>query len=424
MRAALGTIWRRAAPTFRQNSEASILPTFALALVPLIGLVGAAVDYSRANSIRTGLQMALDSAILAGARDGTSNWSSVALDVFKSNFTSPGVTATPTFVKNTDASYSGSAGTSVAATFLNVMGVSTIPVSVENKALAPGEPGQLCVVSLNKNATPAVQLTGNASVHIKAPQCVFHANSTSNNAVVLNGNTSITSAHNCIVGSVSKVGNAQITPAPDAMCKPVPDPFAKWPKPAIGSCDYTDYKESGSKSVTLQPGVYCGGMAFSGQLSVTFAPGIYVIKDGMLKASGGSSFTGEGVSFFLIGAGAGLDISGGANWHITATKTGLLAGFVFFLDPSGSSGIAATGSKLAGTAEMYFEGVVYLPQQQLVVTGGSEAFTPSPYTAYIADKLDFQGNGKLVINNDMTKTSVPIPDVLKVTLNGRPRLTR
>jgi Flp pilus assembly protein TadG len=424
MRTALGTIWRQAAAAFRQSSEASLLPTFALALVPLVGLVGAAVDYSRANNIRSGLQMALDSAILAGARDGTSNWGNVALDVFKANFTSPGVTASPTFVKNTDTSYSASAATSVTATFLNVMGVSTIAVSVENKALAPGDPGQLCVVALNKNAAPAVQLTGNSSVHIKAPQCVFHANSTSNNAVTLNGNTSITSAHNCVVGSVSKVGNAQITPPPDAMCKPVSDPFAKSPKPAVGSCDHTDYKESGKKSVTLQPGVYCGGMEFSGQLSVTFAPGIYIIKDGKLKASGGASFTGDGVSFFLTGAGAGLDISGGANWHITATKTGSLAGFVFFLDPSGSSGIAATESKLAGTAEMYFEGVVYLPQQTLVVTGGSEAFTPSPYTAYVADKLDFQGNGKLVINNDMTKTNVPIPDVLKVTLNGRPRLTQ
>src|SRR5919109_4568587 len=144
MRATLRAIWRRAAPAFRQSSDASVLPTFALALVPLVGLVGAAVDYSRANNIRSGLQAALDTAVLAGARDGTSNWSNVALDVFKSNFKSLGASATPTFVKNADGSYSGSAATSVAATFLSVMGVSTIPVNVGNKALAPGEAGQLC----------------------------------------------------------------------------------------------------------------------------------------------------------------------------------------------------------------------------------------------------------------------------------------
>jgi hypothetical protein len=387
-------------------------------------MVGTAVDYSRANNIRTSLQSALDAAILAGARDGTSNWAAVALDTFKSNFTQPSSTATPTFIKNTDNSYSGSATTSVAATFLSVIGVTSIPVNVETRALAPGEPGQLCVVSLHKNATSAVQLTGNASIHIKAPQCVFHANSTSSSAVVLNGNTSITSAHNCIVGSVSKVGNSQLTPPADPLCKPVIDPFANYPRPAVGSCDYTNYKESGSKSIMLQPGVYCGGMEFSGQLTVTFAPGLYIIKDGLLKATGGSSFTGNGVTFFLTGAGAGVAISGGANWHIVATKTGPLAGFAFFLDPSGPSGLAATGSQLAGSGEMYFEGVIYLPQQHVVITGGAETFTPSPYTAYIGDRLDFQGNGKLVINNDATKTSVPIPDSLKVTLNGKPWLTR
>jgi hypothetical protein len=409
---------------FRSAAGGNVAITFALALVPLMGMIGTAVDYSRANNIRTNLQTALDAAVLAGARDGTSNWATVALDSFKANFTRPEISATATFAKNVDGSYSGGAGASVPATFLGVMGVSSIPVNVQNQALAPGVAGQLCVVSLHKSATSAIQLTGNASIHIKAPQCVLHANSTSSGAVVLNGNTSITSGHNCIVGSVSKVGNAQITPPPDPMCKPVVDPFANYPKPAVGSCDYTNYKESGTKSVTLQPGVYCGGMEFSGQLTVTFAPGLYIIKDGLLKATGGSSFTGDGVTFFLTGAGAGVAISGGANWHIVATKTGPLAGFVFFLDPSGPSGSAATESQLAGSAEMYFEGVIYLPQQRVVITGGAETFTPSPYTAYIADRLDFQGNGKLVINNDTTKTSVPIPDGLKVTLNAKPWLTR
>jgi hypothetical protein len=424
MRGFWSTVFRRSASRLRQSSDASVLPTFALALVPLMGLVGAAVDYSRANDIRSGLQMALDAAILAGARDGTSNWANVATDVFKSNFTPSGITALPNFTKSVDGTYSGSANAAVTTTFLGVMGVSEIPINAQNKAVAPGAPGQLCVVSLNKNAAPAVQFTGNASLHIKAPQCVFHVNSTSSGAVAMNGNTSISSSHNCIVGTVVKVGNAQITPPPDTMCKPVVDPFANYPRPAVGSCDYTNYKQSGNKTITLQPGVYCGGMDFSGQLTVTFAPGLYIIKDGLLRASGGSSFTGDGVTFFLTGAGAGLDITGGANWHLVATKSGPLAGFVFFLDPSGPTGLAATSSKLAGTAEMHFEGVVYLPQQHVTLTGGSQTTTPSPYTAYIADQLDIQGNGSLVINNDTTKTTVPIPNVLKVTLNGRPRLTQ
>ena len=34
--------------------------TFALATIPLIGFVGAAVDYSRANSAKAAMQAALD----------------------------------------------------------------------------------------------------------------------------------------------------------------------------------------------------------------------------------------------------------------------------------------------------------------------------------------------------------------------------
>ena len=46
--------------------------TFALALVPIVGLVGAAVDYSRANSARTQMQAALDSTALMLSKEASS----------------------------------------------------------------------------------------------------------------------------------------------------------------------------------------------------------------------------------------------------------------------------------------------------------------------------------------------------------------
>ena len=76
----------------------------------------------------------------------------------------------------------------------------------------------------------------------------------------MTGNAYIRSVENCFVGSLHKVGNASITPAPDASCKPLPDPFAAYPRPAVGSCDYNNFSVSGNKTMTIQPGVYCGGM--------------------------------------------------------------------------------------------------------------------------------------------------------------------
>ncbi len=52
---------------FRSERGGSILPIFGLALIPLIGLIGAAVDYSRANAVKAALQAALDSTALAMA---------------------------------------------------------------------------------------------------------------------------------------------------------------------------------------------------------------------------------------------------------------------------------------------------------------------------------------------------------------------
>jgi hypothetical protein len=73
---------------------------------------------------------------------------------------------------------------------------------------------------------------------------------------------------------------------------------------------------------------------------------------------------------------------------------------------------------------MWFEGVIYLPKQLVTLTGGSQSFTPSPYTAYIMDTMSINGNGTLVINSDPTKTTVPIPAQLLPAIDGRPRLVR
>ena len=192
-------------------------------------------------------------------------------------------------------------------------------------------------MALNSNARGALQLTGNASIKITAPKCVVQVNSSDTQAVQTTGNATINSVENCFVGGISTVGNSSITPAPDATCKAIPDPFAAYSKPAVGSCTYTNYQLSGNQTVTLQPGVYCGGMNFSGHVNVTFAPGVYIIKNGTISESGGS-FTGSGVAFFLTGLGASIQLSGQADWHIVAPTSGSLAGFAIYLEANGPTG--------------------------------------------------------------------------------------
>src|SRR5262245_26615086 len=54
-----------------QNGNVAI--TFAIALVPMVAAVGAAVDYSRGNSIKSAMQAGLDATALMLAKGGGSD---------------------------------------------------------------------------------------------------------------------------------------------------------------------------------------------------------------------------------------------------------------------------------------------------------------------------------------------------------------
>src|ERR1043165_2403444 len=60
---------RRDADAWRTDRAGNVAITFAIAVIPVFGLVGAAVDYSRANAARTAMQVALDAAALTVAKE-------------------------------------------------------------------------------------------------------------------------------------------------------------------------------------------------------------------------------------------------------------------------------------------------------------------------------------------------------------------
>src|SRR5882724_11526636 len=53
---------------FLDDRSASVVPLLALAAIPVTGLIGAAVDYSRAAALQASLQAAADSTSLAMAK--------------------------------------------------------------------------------------------------------------------------------------------------------------------------------------------------------------------------------------------------------------------------------------------------------------------------------------------------------------------
>ena len=66
------TVWtnlRRVFGEFCKSNRANVALTFGVAVIPVIGFIGAAVDYSRANSVKASLQAALDSTSLMISRE-------------------------------------------------------------------------------------------------------------------------------------------------------------------------------------------------------------------------------------------------------------------------------------------------------------------------------------------------------------------
>jgi Flp pilus assembly protein TadG len=81
---------------FVADRRGGVAPIFALALVPMIGLVGAAVDYSRGNAARTAMQAALDATALMLSRDAAemdpAQVTAKATSFFNAQFSRPEVT--------------------------------------------------------------------------------------------------------------------------------------------------------------------------------------------------------------------------------------------------------------------------------------------------------------------------------------------
>ncbi len=54
---------------FRSEQDGNVATMFALAIIPIIGFTGAAIDYSRASSVRAAMQAALDATALAMSKE-------------------------------------------------------------------------------------------------------------------------------------------------------------------------------------------------------------------------------------------------------------------------------------------------------------------------------------------------------------------
>ena len=122
---------------FLNNCKGGVAPMLAIGIIPLMGAVGAAVDYSRANSVRTAMQNSIDATALQLAKNAAtlsaSQLQSSASSMFLANFTRPdasNVQVTASYTSGTGGftvTVSGSA--TVTSNFMSLFGYSQVPIS-------------------------------------------------------------------------------------------------------------------------------------------------------------------------------------------------------------------------------------------------------------------------------------------------------
>jgi Flp pilus assembly protein TadG len=109
---------------FNRSRSGNVAITFAIATLPIIGAVGAAVDYSRANAVKAAMQAALDSTALMLSRDAATltdaQLQTKAKNYFLAMFTRPDANSIAV-----SATYSVSGGSQVV-----VNGQANVPTSI------------------------------------------------------------------------------------------------------------------------------------------------------------------------------------------------------------------------------------------------------------------------------------------------------
>jgi Flp pilus assembly protein TadG len=132
---------RRSAGGFHKDRRGNVAIIFSLAALPLVGFIGASIDYGRASSARTAFQNALDSTALMLAKEA-SNDSSAQLQAnaakyFNALFSETGVggiSVTASYSTNGGSKVVVNGSASVPTTFMKVLGYRNIGIGGSSTA--------------------------------------------------------------------------------------------------------------------------------------------------------------------------------------------------------------------------------------------------------------------------------------------------
>ena len=407
----------RLSARFAADESGSFVPLFALGFIPVVIAVGAAIDYSKSNSARTHLQAALDASVLAGAKDGSTNWTTYAANTFNGNFVPTTGTAgvTSSFAKDLGAAvYRGSAAATVATSFLGIVHVSALRIAARAAATA-SPPDNSCILTLDHGQpTSHTSLQLNGAPIINLSGCSIR----SNTAMDCNGHD----------GNATKSiasGTAADCSNPSSYQPPVPDIYAALASNIVPQCGTT------RSGVTWAPGItpsgaafitktingrteyhVCGDLTLSGSGSLTgtspSADVLIVIENGSLNVQSHAAVSVSRAGIVLTGNNSypsAVNFPNGNGQSATLTlspptdSSNPWQGVALYQDPALTNGV---NNKWGPGATFNADGLVYLGNSN-VVTDGNTSSSNANCSKFVMN--NFTTNGSVDLNFDQTVAS-------------------
>lgn len=406
--------------TIRDESGQALI-IVALSMTCLLGFVAMATDVGALLHDRRELQVAADSAAIAGALSYNYGGATTAADKASANngFTNGknGVNITVN-TPPLQGEYAGAKGyveiiiqQSEQTTFMGLFGHGKMTVGARAVAGATHTPGAGCIYTIGATGSDFL-VNGNAN--IQSPQCGLEDDSSSSNALLVNGNITMDMGSIGVVGGYSKNGNITVTPTPVTGIIPYSDPLSYLPGYTCTASSCTSGSttipcvadpniNSPKNPVNLAPGCY-DGLTLNGNYTLNMN-GTYVINGGNgFLANGNGTISGTGVTIYM--ANGGVTVNGNTALNLAAPTSGTYNGILFAQSSTNSS-----PATINGNASTNIQGIMYFPDANLTINGNSST---TMYTDFISQSLTLNGNVKFDDYGSLTGVSSPLNPVTLV----------
>ena len=388
---------------FARSRRGGVAAIFGLS-VPILAVIGCgAVDLASVNAERTKMQDVADAAALDGAKQlSVANAKGVTTrteDYATAQLTDVAKQVTLT-TKATVAANNASITITIKGHRQSFFG-NLLPVGGWNfNAAATAEPvGQtpLCVLAIaSSGAGDAINMQDQSRT--TATGCLVHSNSDMN----------VPSPANLAAGTAEAVGAAsgQISPTPQTGAPPIADPFSSLNLNMPVLCDVLDlvYDLGVNTITTTALTSHCGTMIVRKNATVILQPGVHYFRNGGLVLQDNATLQGTNVTL-VFDSKSSFTFQDHSQINLQGRQTGAFAGFVIATTPANTNTFS-----ISSDAAHVLLGTIYVPNAQLVVSGGStNVADQSAWTVIIAKGLLLSGSPNLVINSNYAGSSVPVP---------------